>query len=476
MIQALVIAFLLVVGAESAQGADRGEVARQAKAATVLIVAVNQTTHSLSLGSGFFVDADGLLLTNAHVLQDHHTSLFVYVGNQVVYQAPEILAVDPDLDLAALRIRQKSVEWLPLSLDLPNEGEEIITVGYPRVTDILQMGFALHATVAPGMVSGVAQGQSRTEGRPAVFIQTTGLLHLGNSGGPLVRSDSGEVVGMMVTNVPYLERARDRNGTAIGSVMMRSGVSYSIPAPVIRQWLTAHHLGPQTSATSSRSGGGPRPRSAEGDADRFFVTGHLLQTMAMVLERDPDLFALAVRQYETAAVLRPNAPWVSRNLGQAYASLDRWDDALKSYRKALELTPEDTALLTEAGIAWQRTGHRDSAAEAYRAAIRVNPRFARAHIYLGSLLWEMGRLDDAILEYGRALDSEPTSSLAAYNLGLACEAKGLRQKAVKVWRSFLEKAESAPDPEGWGLKIRDAVARLTAPAAKPSLAESVSIK
>lgn len=169
MFQALVIALLLVMGAESAQGADGGEVFHQAKAATVLIVAVNETTHSLSLGSGFFVDAEGLLLTNAHVIEDH-THLLLYVGNQAVYQAPEIVAVDPDLDLAALRISPNSVDWLPLSLDLPNEGDEIITVGYPRITDILQMGFALHATVAPGMVSGVAQGRSRTEGRPAVFI------------------------------------------------------------------------------------------------------------------------------------------------------------------------------------------------------------------------------------------------------------------------------------------------------------------
>jgi tetratricopeptide (TPR) repeat protein len=474
MVQALVMAFLLVMGAESAQGADRGEIARQAKAATALIVAVNQATHSISFGSGFFVDADGLVLTNAHVVEDH-PSLFLYVGNRAVYQAPEVVAVDPDLDIAALRIPSNSVDWLPLSLDQPNEGDEIITVGYPRITDILQMGFALHTTVAPGMVSGVAEGRSRIEGRPAIFIQTTGFLQLGNSGGPLVRTDSGEVVGMMVTNVPYLERARDRSGSPIGSVMMRSGVSYSIPAQAIRQWLTAHHLGPQASAASSRSGG-PRPLSAEGEAERFFVTGHLLHSMAMVLERDPDLFALAVRQYETAAVLRPDAPWVSRNLGRAYASLDRWDDALKAYRKALELTPEDPALLTEAGFAGQRTGHTDYAAEAYRTAIRVNPRFARAHLYLGSLLWEGGRLDEAIGEYGRALDSEPTSSLAAYDLGLAYEAKGLREEAVKVWQAFLEQAESARDPDGWGLKIRDAVARLTSPAANPPLAESVSTK
>ena len=57
------LSILLVVTTlcTNAIGATRGEVYRQAKAATALIVAINDTTHSISLGSGFFVDHDGLL-------------------------------------------------------------------------------------------------------------------------------------------------------------------------------------------------------------------------------------------------------------------------------------------------------------------------------------------------------------------------------------------------------------------------------
>lgn len=460
MFHVLIAAFLLLTLAEPTHAGQREDIFRQAKAATALIVAVNDADHSISLGSGFFVDAKGLLVTNAHVIEEN-SRLYVYVRDQEVYRAPDVAAVDPDLDLAALRIQGAWVDPLTLAAENPQEGTEVIAVGYPRVTDILQMGFTLHATVVSETVSGLVQGQSRTKGRAAGFIQTTGLLNFGNSGGPLVRTDSGEVAGMVVTTVPYLERAKDRSGVAIGSVTMKSGISYSIPALVIQQWLDRNRLlssPPQSLPWSQR----PKPTNVGAEANRSFATGHLLHTLAMVLHEDSDLMNLAVRHYEAAAVLRPSAPWITRNLGLAYATLGRWEQALEAYYKTLELTPNDPEVLTDAGLAWQRTGRLERATESYQAAIRVNPRSERAHNGLGTLLWQMGRLEDAALEFRQALDVDPTSVIAAYNLGLALEGEGLREEAAKVWESFLTNAGPAAGADKLRSQMREAVKGLKA--------------
>jgi len=359
MYQALIAACILLTVAEAAQAGQRQDIFRHAKAATVLIVGTDEASHSLSLGSGFFVDAGGLVVTNAHVIEDS-SRLYVYVLDREIYAAPEVLAVDADADLAVLRVPHTPADWLTLAADPTPEGTEVIAVGYPRITDILNMGFTLHATSIPAMVSGLVQGSSRTNGRAIDFLQTTGLLNFGNSGGPLVRSDSGEAAAMVVTTVPYLERAKDAQGVAIGSVMMKSGISYSIPASAIRQWLAANHLSPAPSPPIQAQPA--HADAAEPKADRAFATGHLLHTMASVLHGDADLLKLAIRHYDVAAQLRPETPWVLRNLGLAHGLLGQWDQAVQAYSKALALAPDDSDLLADAAVARQRSGRTDEAA------------------------------------------------------------------------------------------------------------------
>ena len=380
MYQALFAACLLLAVTDPALGSQRHDILRHAKAATVLIVGTDEATHSLSLGSGFFVDASGLLVTNAHVIEGS-SRLYVYVLDREIYVAPEVVAVDADADLAVLRIPHPSADPLTLAADPTPEGTEVIAVGYPRITDILNMGFTLHATSIPAMVSGLVQGQSRTNRRAIDFLQTTGLLNFGNSGGPLVRSDSGEVVAMVVTTVPYLERARDAQGVAIGSVMMKSGISYSIPASVIRQWLAANHLSPSPPDPAQM----PPAPAADSKADPAFATGYLLQTMASVLHGDADLLKLAIRHYDVAAQLRPEAPWILRNLGLAYASLEQWDQAVQAYDKALALAPDDQELLAHAASARQKSDRIDEAATLSQAALDT-PRLKSAIADMGGRL------------------------------------------------------------------------------------------
>ncbi len=386
---------LFIVSAPTAALADqRSDVYRQAKAATVLVAAIDDASHSLSFGSGFLVDQDGLFVTNAHVIEGS-TRLFVYVGDETVFTGSKPVATDPDLDLTAVRIQPVRADPLVLTPEVPREGTETISVGYPRITDILQMGFTLHPTIVPGTVNGTVQGPSRSRGRFAAFIQTTGHIHSGSSGGPLVSLESGQVVGMVVMTVPYLERAKDRNGGVVGNVMMRTGIGYAIPAPIIRQWLMDNHLlstvAPAPAPAKRSEGREVIESRMVPSAGRSFATGHLLQTIASVLPTDPDLFNLAIYHFEAAAALKP----------------------------------EDTRLLA----------------------------------HLGAAYVSVGRLDDAIKAFHQALQSDPGSTPAAYQLGLALEAQGLREEALTTWERFLE-LPTAGDSDGCRQKMQQAIARL----------------
>ena len=465
---AVVLSCLFVSHAEAV---SRAELIRHAKTATVLIVAVNDAARSISMGSGFFVTDDGLLVTNAHVIETH-SRLVVYINNEMISASPEVVAVDPDADLAALRIHVSGAPTVPLAAENPEEGSEVITVGYPRITDILQMGFTLHPTVGAGTVSGMAQGRSRTTGRQAAFVQTSGVLNFGNSGGPLIDMHSGEVVGMVVTTVPYLERAKDKNGAAIGSVSMKSGIGYSIPAPVIRDWLADHQLSAGHDVLLPAKG--VRKSGPEADAERSFATGHVLHTIALVLHNDSDLLKLAIYHYETASQFKPDAPWILHNLGLAYADDEQWQPALQVYTKGLGHSPTDPALLNDAGLVCERLGRHKEAADYYRAALRSDARFGRAHNNLGHLLWQSGKADEAITEFRAALEADPALASASYNLGVALEAKGLRADAVRTWESFLQKRAGHHAADEWVGKIREGLNRAKTAAAESFPAVAIS--
>jgi len=144
---------------------------------------------SQSLGSGFVWSSDGIIVTNNHVVEGaSRITVNVNGGRQI---PAKLLGVDPDSDLAVLRVEEKGLTAAPLgtSSDLMI-GESVIAVGNP---------FGLSGTVTTGVVSALgrsvpSQDQSRTF---TDFIQTDASINPGNSGGPLLNIE-GKVIGINV--------------------------------------------------------------------------------------------------------------------------------------------------------------------------------------------------------------------------------------------------------------------------------------
>ena len=456
----LLALLLLVSTPDMALALTQGDLYRQAKAATVLIVGINEESHALSFGSGVFISGQGLVLTNAHVVEDS-TRLFVYIRNQAVDSDVKVLAIDSDFDLAALRVQtDRPVPFLPLAAEVPDEGTPTIAVGYPRVSDVLQMGLTLHASVIPMTITGAAMGRSRTAGLPIPFVQTVGMLNAGSSGGPLVHSETGEIAGLVVHTVPYLEQVKNAGGERLGAVMMRAGLSYSIPASRLRDWLQQNRIPFPANQTREV----PRtPLEKELPIRAFLTTAHLLHLMAAVLHQDRDLLGLAIQHYESALQLEPARPDVLRNLGLAFAATGQTDRAQVTYERAFAQTPNDPVLLKNMGELRSHMRDTQGAVELYRAAIRQDACLVGAALGLGTVLQAQGRVEEAKQVLRTAAACPSSSSYTAYHVGLALEQQGLGRDALQVWEDFLGQAHSGSVNERPMLnKMQQRVAQLRA--------------
>jgi serine protease Do len=137
-----------------------------------------------SLGSGFIIDEEGLILTNNHVVEDAD-EIKVILKDHKEFDA-KVIGRDAKTDLALIKIKSwKGLHLIKLgNSDELRVGDWVVAIGNP---------FGLDHTVTAGIVS--AKGRVIGAGPYDNFIQTDASINPGNSGGPLINL-KGEVVGI----------------------------------------------------------------------------------------------------------------------------------------------------------------------------------------------------------------------------------------------------------------------------------------
>ncbi len=142
------------------------------------------------LGTGVIINDAGDILTSLHIVLDEPSILVTFADG--TESSAEIIAAQPENDIAVLRANQLPEQYLPAVLGNPNAmrvGDEAYVIGHP---------FGLYSSMSAGVISGFERSfQIPNTGQMLTgLIQVDAAINPGNSGGPLVNRE-GQVVGIV---------------------------------------------------------------------------------------------------------------------------------------------------------------------------------------------------------------------------------------------------------------------------------------
>ncbi len=171
-------------------------------------------------GAGIIWDANGLILTNNHVVGRHTPIILLQDDHE--YES-KLVAREPDVDLALLSIEARGVTPLKPAPVSPRVGEMVFAFGHP---------WGQRNTVTRGIVSALVSAQNK-RGDKVPIVRSDAPLAPGNSGGPLVNA-RGEVVGinaMIVGGDQYVSIA----AAIAADFVKKATANRTVPGPAVQQ-------------------------------------------------------------------------------------------------------------------------------------------------------------------------------------------------------------------------------------------------
>jgi Trypsin-like peptidase domain len=261
----------------------------------VLFLIVGWAMHTIPVfgeemksGSGFIFHPEGYILTNNHVVADSTEHIVILSnGNRV---PAKVVATDPNIDLALLKIPGSNFPVLPLG-----ESRKISVLD-----TVVAMGFPMFSTIGYDVSAYDGRINAIRQSEHVRLLQIDANINPGNSGGPLL-NDRGEVIGVVVSKLNAMELAKtmgaipERINFAIPIDEARSMVRMAYPAgftpsrrtvPLRDQEIFAQSkdatvliLSPKKTQTAEEISG--RPQSPQNAPSSEFLSGQKTRPVAM---------------------------------------------------------------------------------------------------------------------------------------------------------------------------------------------------
>ncbi len=454
----LAIAVLfLILGTSPVSGQENlPALIKKAEPSIVVIVTYDKEGNLLGQGTGFFINQDGDVVTNAHVLEGANRAV-VKTTDGKEHAVQRILAEDPEGDLVrvSVEIPKEVVRPLPVSAGLPEVGERVMIIGTP---------LGLDKTVSDGIVSAVRDVPAFGK-----IIQVTAPISPGSSGSPVINM-KGEVIGIATffvvagQNINFAipgerivklalgqkETLSERNERKMKDWLASAEGFYATGLHFL--WAEEYEKAlPYFAETVKRN---------SGHGAGYFQMGYCLAKLGQYKE--------AMESYKQALRINPKEASVHNNLCAAYGKVGRYDEAIESCKEAIQLKADFVEAYSNLGWSYQRVGRHQEAIQACQQALRLKPDFSQAHynlgnsyaalkkydeaidsfkeairiqfdyaeghVDLGAAYFHTGRIEEAMVSYKQAIRLKPSLAVAHLNLGMSYLKLGDKGSAIEEYK------------------------------------------
>ena len=411
------VAVTLLTGAAVAAEFDLVTLAQQTQRAILRLDVYDRVGSELATGNGFFVAADGKLVTDFHLVEKAAHIAARSVSGEL-FRVEGMLATDAKNDLALLKLTASNQTFLALG----NTGSLVTSQRVAIISSSLRMAQShMEGTVLnqPLLIIGAAPGApAEAEGMVLAVrtlygetrrIQVAAKIDPQAGGSPVV-DDRGVVVSVV--------RARVRDPRLL---------NYTIPVEAISKLLANATANPAPLLPGHKVGDNADPE--------IFLAPEWKHTMvAYQSENWPAVLAAA----QELARRFPGYAEAYACLGTAHRELKSYADATAAYRHALQLDPDYSYGWVGLGVNYFTQGKDDEAVVAYRQAIKVQPDSALPWSKLGELYCQQEKYADAISTYRQMTRLDPDDPAGWANLGICYEGHGRWNEAITAYQRAVE--------------------------------------
>jgi tetratricopeptide (TPR) repeat protein len=391
----VILAVMLVFALSSPIAAvtDLTELVKTIQPAVATVVVYDADNNISNLGTGFFIDKSGILITNHHVLVGKF-SAEVRIADGSTYPIKTLIAENQATDLVKVRvdIPPEKVHWLSVSAEPPLVAQHVVVVGSP-------MG--LEQSVSDGIVSSVREIPGL-----GIFYQMSAPISPGSSGSPVVNL-KGKVVG--VASFQFVQ-GQNLNFAVAGNSIL--DLKTDEPGQSLSEW------------TFKKSN--QKSRMAEEMCRKgfsFSIGGQDQQ---------------ALEYFKMATEKDPNSTTAWYGLGYCYAGKNSQTDAIEAYKQAIRTNPTNEISHFHLGNYYFKIGRYDEAIETYKQVISINPEFEAAYFNIGMIYNKVGQLEEAKKAFQNVVHLNPQSKTAYYNIGVASTKLGQHEEAVAAYKKAIE--------------------------------------